>query len=197
MYTLSPLPYAYNALEPFIDEQTMHLHHDKHHAAYVNNANLLLEKIATLRKSPDMTGIRPLLLSLSFNVSGHFLHDLFWQVMGSPKKNNLPDGKIKEMIDKNFGSFDIFWKEFSTTAIQVEGSGWSTLVYDKQNTNLMVVPVEKHNLLGIQGTVPLLVLDVWEHAYYLKYQTDRAGYVNNFSNIVNWKMVEKRFIEVK
>jgi superoxide dismutase, Fe-Mn family len=160
--------------------------------AYVNNANLALEKIEVLRKSGDLTSIRPLLLSLSFNASGHFLHSLFWEIMKTPTKDNVPTGKIKKMIDSHFGSFEIFWKEFSATAISIEGSGWSTLVYDTIGKQLLILPIEKHNLLGVQGAIPILALDVWEHAFYLKYLNDKATYVGNFKYLINWEMVEKK-----
>ncbi|MFA6982031.1 MAG: superoxide dismutase [Patescibacteria group bacterium] len=191
MYTLPDLPFEYSSLEPFMDEQTLHFHHDKHHTAYVKGANLALEKLSEVRKSGDMSGIRAVTLSLSFNLSGHILHSLFWEVIG-PQKKAKPEGKLLELINSSFGSFETFMAEFKSVAMTIEGSGWAALVFDGENNNLMVVPIEKHNLLGVTGMKPILVLDVWEHAYYLKYQNDRQSYVNNFEKIINWEAVEKK-----
>jgi Fe-Mn family superoxide dismutase len=171
----------------------MELHHDKHHLAYVNGANAALEKLEKARKDSSVQiNYREVLRDLSFNLNGHVLHTIFWNNMKSPENNNKPGGKIGDAIDKNFGSFEAFKKEFSETAKSVEGSGWAVLTSDEKG-NLFIFNIEKHNLMHIAGFNPLLVLDVWEHAYYLQYKNNRASYVENFFSIINWTDVEKRF----
>jgi Fe-Mn family superoxide dismutase len=165
--TINSLPYAYDALEPIISKQIMELHHDKHYAAYVNNFNLALEqgKIS------------------SFNYNGAVMHDLFWNNMRAPIDNNLPPEGM-------FPDFEKFKAEFSAAAVTVEGSGWAVLW--KTENGLMIGQLEKHNLLGLNGAVPVLALDVWEHAYYLDYLNDRKGYIEKWWSVVNWDDVKKR-----
>ena len=165
--TLNPLPYAYDALEPVISKQIMELHHDKHHATYVNNFNLALEqgKIS------------------SFNYNGAIMHELFWNNMRAPVENNLPPEGM-------FEDFTKFKEEFSNAAKTVEGSGWAVLW--KTESGLAIGQLEKHNLLGLNGAKPILVLDVWEHAYYLDYLNDRKTYVEKWWDVINWDDVKKR-----
>lgn len=186
-YELSPLPYAYNALEPVISAEIMQLHHDKHHAAYVAGANAALEKLEKYQNGdlPDLD-VKATLRDLSFHVAGHELHELFWRTMQAPSDNNMPTGEIAEKIEKSFGSFSAFQKLFSTTAKSVEGSGWAVL-YENPKNGLIVLSVEKHNLNHAPGYAPILALDVWEHAYYLDYKNDRSAYVDAWWQVVNWK----------
>lgn len=177
-----PLPYAYEELEPVISKQIMELHHDKHYAAYVNAANAALEKTEKTRE---------VMRDFSFNYNGAKMHEIFFANMRKARENNLPEGKLLEAINSNFGSFENFQKEFSVAATSVEGSGWAVLWKDKEN-NLFVGQLEKHNLLGLNGNEAVLVLDVWEHAYYLDYLNDRKKYVEAWWQLVNWDDVEKR-----
>lgn len=177
-----PLPYAYDELEPVISRKIMELHHDKHYLAYVNGANAALEKTEKNRE---------VMRDFSFNYNGAKIHEIFFANMRKARENNLPSGKFLEAINLGFGSFDNFKKEFSLAATSVEGSGWAVLWKDEEN-NLVIGQLEKHNLLGINGMKPILVLDVWEHAYYLDYLNDRKTYVDNFWKIINWDDVENR-----
>jgi Fe-Mn family superoxide dismutase len=188
---LPPLPYKYNALEPVISQKIMELHHDKHHKSYVDGANAALEKLEKYRKGEIEIDVRATLRDLSFHMNGHVLHSIFWHNMNPPEENNKPGGKMGDLINKVFGSFESFKKEFSNAAKSVEGSGWAVLVKDEKD-NLYVFQIEKHNLMHVVGFKPLLVLDVWEHAYYLDYLNDRGKYVDNWWKVVNWDDVEKR-----
>lgn len=191
-YELPKLPYDYNNLAPFLTEEQLTIHHQKHHQSYVTNANNIFAKIDEARKNNFGIDQKAISKDLSFNIGGHVLHSLFWQNMQKPSDNNLPMGEILELITLNFGSFDNFKKEFSSSALTIEGSGWATLAYDNLSDRLMIMQVEKHNLNLLPNLVLLLVLDVWEHAYYLDYKNDRAKYIENFWNVINWDEVEKR-----
>ena len=190
-YTLPDLPYKYDALEPYISQEIMKLHHDKHHLAYVNGANAALDKLDAARKNGwagvDIKGVER---DLSFNLAGHVLHSIFWPNM---KQNGggKPGGKLADKMNEDFGSFDAFKAQFAAAAKAVEGSGWSLLVYDPLSDQLLTLMAEKHNLLSGQTTVPLLVCDVWEHAYYLQYKNDRGAYVDAFWNVINWDNVDQ------
>lgn len=193
-YQLPNLSYGYNELEPYISTEVLTLHHDKHHAAYVNAANALIDKINDARAGKGDIDQKSVLKGLSFAIGGHILHQLFWENMAPVNSGkNKPEGKILEAIEKEFGSFDRFKTEFSETAKSVEGSGWTLLVSDKNNENLAVMQVEKHNVNMFPEQKILLCLDVWEHAYYLDYKNDRAKFVDNWWNIINWQEVDKRF----
>ncbi len=191
-YELPPLPYDYNALEPYIDEQTMHLHHDIHHKSYVDGLNNAVAKMAEAREKGDFALIKHWEREAAFHGSGHFLHSVFWANM-APKAGGQPSGPIADQIKKDFGSFEGFVKHFSAASTAVEGSGWGLLVWQPQGQKLEILTAEKHQNLTQWGVVPLLVLDVWEHAYYLKYQNKRAAYVEAWWNVVNWKDVNERF----
>ncbi|MBI2464764.1 superoxide dismutase [Candidatus Shapirobacteria bacterium] len=188
-FTLNPLPYAYEALEPVISKQIMELHHDKHHAAYVAGANAALEKLEKARAGEIEINTREVMRDLSFNANGAMMHDIFWKVMRAPTDNNLPTEKALVVINRDYGSFDAFQKEFSAAASQVEGSGWA-VVYNTPG-GLMTGQLEKHNLLALNGCLPILALDVWEHAYYLQYLNNRAEYVKQWWQLVNWNEFEK------
>jgi Fe-Mn family superoxide dismutase len=192
-FELPLLAYKYEALEPVISKQIMTLHHDKHHAAYVNGANVALEKLEKSRKGEMELDVKAVLHDLTFNANGHILHSIFWSNMKSPEEVNMPGGEIADLINKDFISFDSFKREFGTAAKTVEGSGWAVLGYEPETKQLMVMQIEKHNLSHIANMKILLVLDVWEHSFYLQYLNDKAKYVDNWWNIVNWNDVEKRF----
>lgn len=191
-FVLNPLPYAYDALEPVISKQIMELHHDKHHAAYVNGANAALEKLAKARAGEIEINTREVIRDLSFNANGAMMHDIFWKTMRPAKENNLPTGKTIEAINQSYGSFEAFQKEFTAAAVSVEGSGWA--VVWKTPDGLVTGQLEKHNLMALNGCLPLLPLDVWEHAYYLQYVNNRAEYVKQWWQLVNWDEVEKYII---
>ena len=195
-YELPPLPYAYDALEPHIDEATMRLHHDKHHKAYVDGLNKALDMLDAARQSGDFGLVKHWEREAAFHGSGHFLHAIFWENMG-PNKGGEPTGALKQQIDKDFGSFEGFKKQFTAAANAVEGSGWALLCWEPLGGQLEILTAEKHQNLTQWGVTPLLVLDVWEHAYYLKYQNNRAAYTQAFWNVINWDDVARRFAAAK
>ncbi len=198
-----PLPYAYNALEPFIDAMTMEIHHTKHAAGYTKNLNdaCVAEKVDI-----KTTSITNLLESISKystkmrnNAGGHYNHELFWQTM-QPASASMPTGSLAKAIEKSFGSFADFQKAFSEVAKNRFGSGWAWLIINEKKELAICSTANQDNPLMDIAEVkgyPLLGLDVWEHAYYLKYQNKRADYINNWWNLVNWKFVEERFIAFK
>ena len=189
---LPPLPYEYDALEPVISKTIMTLHHDKHHLAYVNGANAALEKLEKFRKGEMEIDVKATMRDLSFNMSGHVLHSIFWPNM-KPNGGGNFGGKIADQIVADFGSFDAFKKEFSAAAKTCEGNGWAALTWHEETKQLLVVQLEKHNLNAIAGAKPLLVLDVWEHSFYLQYLNDKGSYVDNWWKVINWDDAEKRF----
>jgi Fe-Mn family superoxide dismutase len=198
-YTLPDLPYAYDALEPHIDAQTMKLHHDLHHKSYVDGLNAALDKLDAARKSGDFSAVKHLSREVAFHGSGHAMHCIFWTNM-SPNGGGEPDGELAEAIKKDFGSFDAMKSQFSAAAGAVEGSGWAILgnhKHDDGSHHLVVIQSEKHQNLTVQGITPILVLDVWEHAYYLKYQNRRPEYVKAFWNVVNWSDVAEGYAKSK
>ena len=191
-YSLPELPYAYNALEPHYDEQTVRIHHDMHHKAYVDGLNNALSKLAQARDNADYALIKHWEKELAFQGSGHVLHTLFWENM-TPQGSDSPSGNLLQQIEQDFGGFEAFQKQFSAAAGAVEGSGWAVLGWQPQLGQLLITQVEKHQDLTVWGSVPLLILDVWEHAYYLKYQNRRAEWIKAWWNIVNWEVVAQRF----
>ncbi len=193
LYELPELPYAYNALEPYISEEQLTIHHDKHHQAYVDAANGILKLFDESREKGTDFDIKAKAKELSFNVGGYQLHKLFWENMGPKDENGgEPTGKIAEYIKKDFGSFERFKKEFSQAAISAEGSGWAVLTLCKNTDRIFILQYEKHNVNVTPKWTPLMVLDVWEHAYYLDYKNVRPDFVEAFWNIVNWDEVNKR-----
>ena len=200
-YTLPDLPYDYDALEPHIDTETMHLHHDKHHATYVSNANAAFEKhpelaeksveelLAAIDSVPE-----DVQTALRNNAGGHANHSLFWEVL-SPNGGGEPTGAIKAAIDEAFGSFDAFKEKFAAAATTRFGSGWAWLVVTDGKLEVTSTPNQDSPLM--EGKTPVLGLDVWEHAYYLNFKNVRPNYISAFWNIVNWDEVNKRYEAAK
>ncbi|MFN7960574.1 MAG: superoxide dismutase [Thermoanaerobaculia bacterium] len=191
---LPALPYGYNELEPAIDEQTLKLHHDLHHAGYVKGANAALAKLAEARKANDFALVKHWSRELAFHGSGHLLHCLFWTNLAPKSKGGggEPSAELGARLAKAFGTVEAFRAQFSAAATAVEGSGWGILAHEPMADALLVLQAEKHQDLTAWGVKPLLVLDVWEHAYYLKYQNRRADYVKAFWDVVDWKAVASR-----
>ena len=198
-HELPPLPYDYKALEPYIDEQTMHLHHDIHHKGYVDGLNNAEKKLAEARAAGDYALVKHWSREAAFHGSGHFMHAMFWPNMAPAGKGGggEPTGALAEQIKKDFGSFDAFKKHYSAAAVAVEGSGWAVLAWQPQGNQLVILQSEKHQQLTQWGVVPLLVCDVWEHAYYLKYQNKRAAYVEAWWSVVNWADVAARLAKAR
>lgn len=197
-YELAPLPYAHNALEPFIDEQTMQIHHGKHHQTYVNNVNAALEKYPELQGKPieqliaDLNAIpEDIRTAVRNNGGGHANHTLFWQIMG-PNAGGAPTGKVAEAINAKFGSFDAFKEAFAKAATTRFGSGWAWLIKTGDG-GVDVVSTPNQDSPLMEGKTPILGIDVWEHAYYLKYQNKRPDYITAWWNVVNWDAVNARF----
>jgi Fe-Mn family superoxide dismutase len=191
-YTLPELPYDYSALQPSISARIMELHHSKHHQTYVTGANTALDQLAEARESGNLATINKLTKDLAFNLGGHVNHSVFWTNM-SPDGGDKPTGEIASAIDEYFGGFDKFTAHFTAAAMGVQGSGWAALVYDSIGKRPIIVQFHDQQQDFPVGSVPLLLLDVWEHAYYLDYANVRADYVKAFWNIVNWANVEQRF----
>ncbi|GJQ28529.1 MAG: superoxide dismutase [Phycisphaerae bacterium] len=194
-YVLPALPYAANALEPYIDAKTMEVHHGKHHAAYVAGANKAVTELFRIREGGDAGLVKHWSRELSFHLGGHVNHCLFWRMMAPAGKGGggQPDGLLAAAITRDFGSYEKFLAHFKAAAVQVEGGGWSWLVYDPHSTRLLIVQQEKQQDMMPTGMRPLLGLDVWEHAYYLKYQNQRSSYVDAWFNVVNWPFVQCLF----
>ncbi len=190
VYTLPPLPYGYDALEPLYDERTVTIHHTKHHAGYVNGLNSTLAKLEAARASGDYSAIKALSRDLAFNGSGHVLHTLFWNSM-SPDKPAIPDG-LGQAMTRSFGSVDAAQKQFAAATKAAEASGWGVLAYEPIADRLLILQAEKHQNLAFTDTVALLVCDVWEHAYYLKYANARGAWVDNFMKMANWPFAAQR-----
>ncbi|WP_150309173.1 superoxide dismutase [Planctomonas psychrotolerans] len=195
-YTLIDLPYDYSALEPNISGRIMELHHDKHHKTYVDGANTALAKLAEARDSEDFTYVNKLEKDLAFNLSGHVNHTVFWNNL-SPDGGDKPDGELGAAIDEFFGSFDKFRGHFTANALGIQGSGWSILAWDSLGQKLIIEQLYDHQGNMATGTVPLLMLDMWEHAFYLDYVNVKADYVKAFWNITNWSDVSARFVAAR
>lgn len=196
-FELPALPYAYNALEPYYDESTVKLHHDMHHAAYVKGLNTATEKLDAMLKAGDYAAAKVVAKEIAFHGSGHVLHSIFWSNM-KPNGGGEPTGELAEKIVKNFGSFEAFKSLVIATANAVEGSGWAVVAYCKEGDSLMVLQAEKHENLTVWGKAPIMVLDVWEHAYYLKYQNRRPEWTKAFmDNLINWDDVAERLAKAK
>ena len=191
-YTLPDLPYDYSALEPHISGEIMQLHHDKHHAAYVTGANTALEQMAEAREKESHGTVNLLEKNLAFNLGGHVNHSIFWPNL-SPDGGDKPDGELGAAVDEYFGSFDGFRAQFAAAAAGLQGSGWAMLVWDTlgQRLNLMQLFDQQGNLPAAQ--IPIVLLDMWEHAFYLQYRNVKADYIKAWWNVVNWADATARF----
>ena len=197
-YVLPQLAFGLKDLEPHMSEQQLTIHYQKHHQAYVNGANAILQKLDKAHKENTDWEVKATLKELSFNIGGHVLHSLFWGSLAPAGKGGggKPTGKLGEALEKEFGSFGSFKKEFSQAATSVEGSGWAALTWCRQTNRPILMQVEKHNANVYPMFRILMVLDVFEHAYYLDYKNDRARFVEAFWNIVNWNAINKRLEEI-
>jgi superoxide dismutase, Fe-Mn family len=191
-YNLPELGYDYSALEPHISAKIMELHHDKHHAAYVKGANTALDRLAEAREKGKFDDIGALEKALAFNLSGHVLHSAFWQNM-APKAGGRPEGELAAAIKDEFGSFEILQKQMNAVANTIMGSGWAALVWEPLGKKLLVTQIYDHQSNLAQAGTPLLVLDAWEHAFYLQYQNRKAEFFDAVWNVWNWMDVAARF----
>jgi Fe-Mn family superoxide dismutase len=193
LYALPKLPYDYADLEPYMSKEQLTIHHDKHHQAYVNGANAILQRLDKARKENTDVDVKSTLKELSWNIGGHILHSLYWGNLAPPAKaGGKAGGTLGDWLEKEFGSFERFKKEFTSAATSVEGSGWAALTKCSQTNRPIIMQIEKHNTNVYPGYRILMVLDVFEHAYYIDYKNDRAKFVEAFWNIVNWNEVGKR-----
>ncbi|HZS36074.1 MAG TPA: superoxide dismutase [Polyangia bacterium] len=190
-FTLPDLRYDYGALEPHLDGRIVQLHHDKHHRAYVDGANQALERLAECRRQNDFGKIAALERALAFNLSGHVLHSIYWRNL-SPDGGGPPSGELAAMIDRDFGSFAAFRGQMIEAAMTTMGSGWAALAWEPLSRRLVALELHDHQSSTTQGSVPLLVLDAWEHAYYLQYQTDKKKYFEAIWNLWDWDDVTAR-----
>src|SRR5579883_1532620 len=199
MYKIPELPYDFGDLEPVISAEIMTLHYTKHHQGYVNNLNAALEKYAQAEKNEDIAAMIALQQAIRFNGGGHVNHSVFWTNLAPPSKGGgtPPGGDITKEIVQTFGSFDAFVEKMSAMANGVQGSGWAWLGYNKEFKKLQLASCANQDPLSTTGLVPLLGIDVWEHAYYLQYKNVRADYVKNIWKVVSWKNVEERFSKAK
>ena len=189
------LPYPVDALEPYYNKETLVLHYDILYSGYVDNTNKTEEKLNIARKENNFENIKCLEKDLSFFGSGVILHELFFQNMGIPMPTT-PSAKLMNQININFGSYENFKNQFTESSKVVEASGWNLLVWVQRFNKLEILQCEKHQNLTLWGCIPLLVLDMWEHSYYLQYKTKRIDYINAFWNIVNWNEVNKRWDKI-
>jgi Fe-Mn family superoxide dismutase len=196
VYRLPDLPYDYGALEPHISGEIMELHHGKHHATYVNGANTALEQLAEAREREALGAVNLLEKNLAFNLGGHVNHSVFWPNM-SPDGGDKPDGELAAALDEHFGSFDAFRRHFTANALGIQGSGWSVLAWEALGQRLVLQQVYDHQGNLTAGSVPLLLLDMWEHAFYLQYRNVKPDYVDAWWNVVNWADVARRFAEAR
>lgn len=195
-YTLPDLPYDFGALEPHISGRIMELHHDKHHAAYVTGANQTLEKLAEARDKNDFASVMGLEKTLAFNLGGHVNHSAFWQNL-SPEGGDRPDGELGAAIDEYFGSFEGFAAQFGAVATSIQGSGWAILAWDSIGQKLITFQLYDQQGNIPLGVVPIVLLDMWEHAFYLDYVNVKADYVKAWWNIVNWADAAERFARAR
>jgi len=195
LYKIPDLAYDFNALEPVISTEIMQIHYSKHHVAYVTNLNAALEKYYEAESKGDMAAMIGLQQAIRFNGGGHVNHSIFWTNLApaSHGGGGAPSGELSSALIKEFGSVESFIEKFSSQTVAIQGSGWGWLGLNKTSGKLVITTCNNQDPLSTQGLVPLLGIDVWEHAYYLQYKNVRAEYVKNIWNIVNWKNVEQRF----
>lgn len=191
-HTLPPLPYAYDALEPHINSETLKFHHDKHHQSYVDGLNKAEDELAKARQAGDYALIKHWSREAAFHGSGHILHTLFWENL-APNAGSDPQGDLAQAIQRDFGAVEAFKAQLQAATVQVEGSGWGVLAYNPMFDQLVVLQAEKHQDLTQWGVQPLLVIDAWEHAYYLQYQNRRPDFVKAVFNVINWQEVGNRY----
>ncbi len=198
-YELPALPYDLNALEPVISAAIMDLHYNKHHAAYVANLNKALEQYAEAERKNDLPAMVALQKAIKFNGGGHINHSIFWTNLAPKNKGGgtPSDGPLSKAIIEKWGSIDKFIEEFSAKAVAIQGSGWAWLGCKKGKKCLHITTCDNQDPLSTQDSVPILGVDVWEHAYYLQYKNVRADYVKAIWNIINWKNLEERYTEIK
>lgn len=196
-YALPKLPYGYEELAPYMSEEQLRIHHSRHHQAYVNGSNVLLQRLEKARKEGIDIDLKSTLKELSFNIGGHFLHSIFWKNLAPVGKGGggKPLGPLDEALREEFGGFERFTREFTQAAVSVEGSGWAALTICPQTRRLLIMQIEKHNLNLYPSYTILMVLDVFEHAYYIDYKNERSKFVEAFWNIVNWDEVNSRLKE--
>ncbi|MBN1654314.1 MAG: superoxide dismutase [Deltaproteobacteria bacterium] len=194
IYTLPKLEYDYKDLAPYMSEEQLQIHHGKHHQAYVDGANGILQKLDKARKENADLDLKSTLKELSFNIGGHLMHSLFWGNLAPEGKGGgaKPGGRLAEVLTKEFGSVERFTKEFTQAAVSTEGSGWAALTYCKLTARPIIMQVEKHNANVYPMFTILMVVDVFEHAYYIDYKNDRAKFVDAFFHIANWNAVNIR-----
>jgi Fe-Mn family superoxide dismutase len=195
IYTLPDLGYTFSDLEPHVSAEALELHHDKHHRAYVTGANSTLEDLGEARKANDYTMLNQLQKSLAFHVSGHVLHSMLWKVM-SPDGGGRPGAELMQVIEKSFGSFDAMKSQMTQCALSLQGSGWASLAWEPLSQRLVIEQVHDHQGNIGNATLPVLVLDMWEHAYYLQYRNEKAKWVDAFWEIVDWADVANRLANV-
>jgi Fe-Mn family superoxide dismutase len=191
-YALPDLRYDYGALEPHVSGRIMELHHDKHHAGYVKKANAALEQLDEARAKEDFTRTAALERALAFNLSGHVLHSIFWQNL-APRGGGRPSGELAAALARDFGGFEPFQRQMNATASSIMGSGWAALVYEPLAQRLLVTQIYDHQSNLDQSGIPLMVMDAWEHAYYLQYQTEKARFFEALWNVWSWTDVAARF----
>jgi superoxide dismutase, Fe-Mn family len=196
VYTLPDLDYDYGALEPHVSADIMTLHHGKHHKAYVDNANATLDKLAAAREKADFATVAALERALAFNVSGHVMHSIFWKNM-KPKGGDRPAGELAQAIDRDFGSFEAFQKQLSEAAATIMGSGWAALSWEPLSQKLQVNQIYDHQSNFNIGSMPVMVIDGWEHAWYLQYKNVKAEFFKALWNIWNWDDIAARYAAAK
>lgn len=195
-YALPELPYAHNALEPHVKKEILELHHGKHHAAYVTNANATLDKLEEARSKGDFAAIPAMERALAFNVAGHVLHSIFWKNMKA-NGGGLPTGALADQINKDFGSFDTFKKQLNAASSTVFGSGWGALVWEPVLGRLITTQIYDHQSNFTVGGTPVMVVDAWEHAWYLQYQNRKAEFFDALWNVWNWDDIAARLAEAQ
>jgi len=192
-FSLPKLNYGFGDLAPFLSEEQVKIHYIKHHNAYVTAGNALLERMENARKENTEFDVKATLKELSWNLGGNVFHTLFWENLAPASKTTpMPTGMAAQMINREYGSFERFKAEFTKAALSVEGSGWAALTYSKSLNSPLIMQVEKHNNDLYFGCEPLLVLDMFEHAYYIDYKNDKTSYAANFWNNINWEVVNQR-----
>jgi Fe-Mn family superoxide dismutase len=196
MYELPELPYGYDALEPLVSRDILELHHSAHHAAYVKGANETLDKLEDAREQRRFEHIGQLEKNLAFNLSGHILHSLLWKNL-KPEGGGQPDGELADALTENFGSFEAFKQQLTAAAASVQGSGWGALSWEPLGKRLLVEQVYDHQGNTGNATLPLLVVDMWEHAYYLQYRNRKVAWLEAFWKLVNWADVDSRLTQVR